>query len=118
MSRFIIRTLIGASAALALDVSAHAAGFDAYSPDERVAVQVKATDAELHSAAGAKTLALRIRVAADDVCGANVDPIVRTGDQFMRCREAAIDGAIRNLDSPLVADALGRAPRALARSGR
>ena len=118
MSRTITSLALAAGVAFALDVTAHAAGFDAYGPDEKVVVQVNATDAELHSAAGAKALALRIRVAADDVCGAHVDPIVRTGDQFQRCREAAIDGAIRDLNSPMLADALGRSPQTLARSGR
>jgi UrcA family protein len=67
--------------------------------------------------AGAKALALRIRVAAAQVCGGE-DPVVRLGDGFYRCQEASIGRAVATLDSPLLADALGRAPQSFARSGR
>ena len=113
MSRIITSAALGLAAILTL---AGPAGAATPSANDRVVVIVKATEPELHSLSGAKALALRIRTAATEACGGSVYPnavIFSTG--FRQCREAAIDGAIRNLDSPYLADALGRAPQVLAR---
>ena len=67
------------------------------------------TDAERHTERGARTIGLRIRVAADKVCGGD-DPVMRTGDGFQTCKNAAIDRALKELDAPLVTQALGRRP--------
>ena len=65
------------------------------------------TDAELHTVKGAKTAALRIRNAAAFVCGGD-DIVYWKADNFMPCREDAIDRAVADLHAPLVSAALGR----------
>jgi len=116
MSHFTPKALLGAAAALALFGSAAAATPDA---GQRFVVVVRASDAELHAAQGAKTLALRIRNAAAVACGRDDFPIaVRVSDGFIHCREAAIDRAIKDVGSPMLADALGRPPQVLAHNGR
>jgi len=116
MSHFTSQALLGAAAALALFGSAAAATPDA---GQRFVVIVRASDAELHTAQGAKLLALRVRNAAADACGRDSQPVaVRFSAGFIRCREAAIDGAIRDIGSPLLADALGRPPQVLAHNTR
>jgi UrcA family protein len=115
MSRFHFSSALALAAALAIGGAASAASVD---PSEHVVVIVKTSDTDLHTAAGAKTLALRIRNAAAEACGRDVPIAVRFSDGFIRCREATIDRAIKDLNAPLVADALGRSPEVLARSGR
>jgi UrcA family protein len=64
--------------------------------------------AELHDAKGAKNLALRIKNAADYVCGGD-DIVVRWYDgDFIPCREQAIDRALATLNAPMVSAALRR----------
>jgi UrcA family protein len=92
--------------------AAHAATVQAGPGDT---VIVKATDADLHTAAGAKALAFHIRLAADRVCVGD-NPLARQGADFQSCREAAIARAIRGLDAPMLAAALGQAPQVLAQS--
>ena len=103
---------------LVLGAPAIAASSEPIGKDDGVVVQLKITDADLHTPEGAKSLAWRIRVAATRLCGGEQAMIV-AGEDRLQCREAAIDRAIRDLNSPLVADALGRAPvtSSLARSG-
>jgi UrcA family protein len=112
MSHPTLKALLGAAAALSLTGSAFAATADA---SQRVVVIVKASDTDLHTPMGAKALALRIRNAAAQACGRDDFPIaVRFSDGFIHCREAAIDRAIQDVGSPLLADALGRPPQVLA----
>lgn len=103
-----------ALAVLAAGAPANAASVFMYGEDGRSVVALKYADADLHTARGAKALALRVRVAAAHVCGGDELAIVRTGDQFTWCRNAAIDRAIADVNAPLLADALGRSPRTLA----
>jgi UrcA family protein len=107
-----IAALIGACSTLALGGSALAGGFG----EENPIAHIKYTRADLSTSDGAKSLALRIRIAADEVCGAREDVRVRETDAFWRCRDATVDSALRSLDAPLVATALGRSPEVLARA--
>jgi|HubBroStandDraft_2_1064218.scaffolds.fasta_scaffold250637_2 UrcA family protein len=114
MHRSLLTGALALSAVLAVGAHAHAGGVDIYEEGGRSVVTLKYVDADIHTVRGARSLAMRVRVAAASVCGADVLPIVRTGDQFARCRNAAIDRAIAGLNAPLLADALGRSPRTLA----
>jgi UrcA family protein len=61
-------------------------------------------------------MALRIRNAAASVCGADLNPTAyRLSEGFIRCREAAVDRAVRDLQTPVVAEALGRRSMRLTR---
>ena len=52
-------------------------------------------------------MALRIRNAAAAVCDPRGYPLaIRVSDGFIRCREATVDRAVRDLNAPMVADAL------------
>ncbi|HZZ36102.1 MAG TPA: UrcA family protein, partial [Caulobacteraceae bacterium] len=90
---------------------ASAAPLSIWGDDEVVSAKVTYTEAETRSTKGAKAIALRIRVAAAQVCSGN-DWVARAGNQYWRCQHAAIDRAVRDLGAPLVADALGREPAA------
>ena len=74
---------------------------------ERMSTTVHYSGAEVQTAAGATTIAFRIRKAASLVCGGE-SPLVRTSPRFLTCRQAAMDRALRGLDAPLVTNALGR----------
>lgn len=117
MTGHLLRAALGVCTALAFGAPAFASGVDVYGGAGRFTANVKITNSDLHTLAGAKTLALRLRVAAAEVCGGD-DPVLRASSGFARCQEASIDRATATLDSPLLADALGRAPRSLARAGR
>jgi|HubBroStandDraft_1064217.scaffolds.fasta_scaffold504146_1 UrcA family protein len=104
---------LGVSTALAACGGASAAGFAASEPGS---VTVRTDDVNLHTPAGARLMALRIRNAAAAACGGEIYPVViRFSDGFIRCREAAVDRAVRDLNAPMVADALGRSPQMLSR---
>jgi UrcA family protein len=107
MFRHLLAGALTLSAALTLGVPACAGSPAMAGDEERNVVRLKYAEADLQTVQGAKALALRLRIAAADVCGGE-SPLVRTGGQFARCREAAIDRAIAALDAPLLADALGR----------
>jgi len=113
MSRSQLILALGVSTALALSGAASAAGLDA---GDRASVVVRTDDVNLHSPAGAKLMALRIRNAAASACGGDVYPLaVRFSEGFARCRETAIDRAVRDLNTPMVAEALGRSRQMLSR---
>jgi UrcA family protein len=95
--------------ALALATPAAAWPVDVSGDNQDARETVRYTNAERHTERGARTIALRIRVAADRVCG-GADPIVRTGDGFQTCKKTAIDRALEDLDAPLVTQAMGRPP--------
>ncbi|MDB5483490.1 MAG: hypothetical protein JWO83_4543 [Caulobacteraceae bacterium] len=107
MFRHLLAGALTLSAALALGAPANADSPAVASDEQRNVIKLKYVEADLQTLQGAKALALRLRVAAADVCGGEL-PLVRTGDQFVRCREAAIDRAIATLNAPLLAQALGR----------
>lgn len=109
MSRYLLPVL-GLGAAMTICTPVLAAGAD----DQ--AQVVKYTYADLHTAEGAKALALRIRIAAAKACGDGIDFFHPNSTGFVECREAAIDKALQGLDAPLVAQALGRGQTALAGS--
>lgn len=106
MFRHLLAGALTLSAALALGAPS-GVGSPAMAGDEqRNVIRLKYAEADLQTVRGAKALALRLRVAAAEVCGGE-DPLVRTGSQFARCREAAIDRAIATMNAPLLAQALG-----------
>ncbi|HEY2047903.1 MAG TPA: UrcA family protein [Caulobacteraceae bacterium] len=108
MSRLVFAAVVGACSALVLGASAFAAG----PKDQDLVVRIKVTSADLQSHAGSRKLAFHIRRAADHVCGANEDRMVRESEAFWRCREAAIDHATRDLR--MLAAAPDRSPQVLA----
>ena len=114
MVRTLLMGALALSAIAAASEPASAAKVYMYGQSGRSVVTLKYADADLHTAQGAKALALRVRVAAAHVCGGDELAIVRTGEQFTWCRDAAIDRALAGVDAPLLAAALGRAPRTLA----
>ena len=107
MLRHLLTGALALSAAVALGAPSNASSPAMAGDEQRNVITLKYAEADLQTARGAKALALRLRVAAADVCGGEL-PLVRTGDQFARCREAAIDRAIAPLNAPLLAQALGR----------
>lgn len=107
MTRFFLRAALVAGAALCLAAPAMARDLDEYGGAEQVTAKVKVTDSDLRTAAGAKALAMRVRVAAAEVCGGE-DPVIRESDGFARCQKASAARAMASLN----------APRNLARSGR
>src|SRR5580658_2604547 len=107
MFRHLLTGALVLSAALALGAPSSAGTSVMTGGDQRSVIRLKYAQADLQTVRGAKALALRLRIAAADVCGGEF-ALVRTGNQFARCREAAIDRAITTLNAPLLADALGR----------
>jgi UrcA family protein len=67
---------------------------------------VRYAAAELTTAAGAGHLALRIRVAANRLCGGD-DPVTRTASIIADCRRATEVRAAAALGAPLLDHALG-----------
>ncbi len=103
---------LGVSAALAVCGAASAQS----TASEPASVTVRTDDVNLHTAAGARLMALRIRNAAAAVCDADGYPLaIRLSDGFIHCREATVDRAVRDLNARMVADALGRSPQLLSR---
>lgn len=107
MFRPLLAGALTLSAALAFAAPSNAGSSTVANDEQRNVIRLKYAEADLQTIRGAKALALRLRIAAADVCGGE-SPLVRTGAQFMRCREATIDRAIAPLNAPLLADALGR----------
>jgi UrcA family protein len=69
------------------------------------AIRLPYSDRDIHTVAGAKRLAQRIKGAVDDACWSN-DPLVMV-DQLARCRQATIARTVAGLDAPLVRHELG-----------
>jgi UrcA family protein len=116
MPRFFSVAFLGLCAAAAFSASAVAAPARSGAPTADEQVVVKYSPADLHTAKGAHSLALRIRIAAAKVCGSETIFAYPNNDGFIRCRETAIDNAVKGLDAPLVAQALGRQQTTLARN--
>jgi UrcA family protein len=117
MFRSFLTATVALSAALAISAPVSAAGLAVFGDGEPNVITLRYVDSDIHTVRGAKALALRIRLAAEAVCGA-VDPVVRWGDQFYRCREAAINRAMAPVNAPLVAEALHLSTRLSAQAGR
>jgi UrcA family protein len=113
MSRYHLIVALGVSTALAVCGAASADGLTASQP---ASVVVRTDDVNLHTAAGARQMALRIRNAAAAVCDPQGYPLaIRVSDGFIRCREATVDRAVRDLNAPMVADALDHSRQMLSR---
>ena len=107
MFRHLLADALTLSAALAFGAPSNASSPVPAGDEQRSIVKLKYAGDDLQTVRGAKALAPRLRVSAADVCGGEF-PLVRTGDQFARRREAAVDRAIATLNAPLLAQALGR----------
>jgi len=116
MFRTILMGAVALSATLAMVASANAEGLPAQGQDQGAAIKLQYAQADLHSTQGAQALARRIRDAADQACSAEA-PFADALVVESKCREATINRVIRDLNAPLVADALGRSPAVFAKSG-
>jgi UrcA family protein len=112
MFRTILTGAVALSVTLAMSAAASAADLTVAGGNEGV-IKLRYTEADLHSTQGAKAMAQRIRVAADEACGSVALFAANPGVE-RDCREAAIDRAAAALKAPLVAEALGRTQAALA----
>jgi UrcA family protein len=113
MSRYQLIVALGVSAVLAIGGPASAAGLVSNEP---ASIIVRTDDVNLHTAAGARQMALRIHNAAAAVCDTEGYPVaVRISDGFIRCREAAVEHAVRDLNAPMVANALDHSRQMLSR---
>jgi UrcA family protein len=101
----------------ALLCASMAAGAATAQPDPSDAVRIKVTAADLNTPDGVKRLALRLRVAAYEVCGGNT-PHGREATDFDACRQSAIEHAVAGIDAPVLARALGLGGETLAQSRR
>jgi UrcA family protein len=116
MFRTILTGAAALSATLAIVASANAEGLAVQGQNQGAAIKLQYAQADLHSTQGAKALARRIREAAVQSCSAEA-PFADALVVESQCREATINRAIRDLNAPLVADALGRSPTVLAKAG-
>jgi|HubBroStandDraft_1064217.scaffolds.fasta_scaffold871133_1 UrcA family protein len=115
MFRTILTGALALSAALVMGAATSAADL-AVNGQSEGAIKLHYAQADLHSVQGAKAMARRIREAADEACGSVALFAANPGVEH-ECREAAIDRAVKDLNAPLVADALGRTSSALASAG-
>jgi UrcA family protein len=104
MHRFALIALATFSTAGAALAQPPAAG----APD---AVSVRYAAHDLADPAGARNIALRIRVAANRLCGGE-DPVARSAFDIAACRQATEAHAAAALAAPLVSHALGLQDRA------
>jgi UrcA family protein len=112
MFRAILTGAFALSAAMAIVAPANAGGFAVRGKNADNVIKLQFTEADLNSVQGAKVLAGRIRLSADSVCRAEARLVpVRGPGELMECREWAIVRAVKDLNAPLVADALGRSAR-------
>ena len=84
-------------------------------PDPGNTIRIKVKGAELSTPDGARRVALRLRVAAYQVCGGYA-PNGREAADFDACRQSAIQRAMAGIDAPLLARALGVSGVVLAQS--
>jgi UrcA family protein len=84
-----------------------AAPFPGWAADRTAAVTLRYAHDETRTPEGARTLALRIRIAAAEVCGGD-DILLRSSQRFRHCLNETLDRAASDLGSPMVARALGR----------
>jgi len=115
MSRIILTGAIALSAALAMGAAASASDLAVNGQNEGV-IKLHYAEADLHSVQGAKAMSRRIREAADEACSA-VAPFAANAGVESDCRAAAIDRAVKDLNAPMVADAIGRMSSTLASAG-
>ena len=107
-----LRSLIVTTLAAAVVAGAANAATVQFGPGD--AVTIKATHADLNTAAGVQALAVHLRLAANKVCGGD-NTLARQDADFPSCRRAAIARAVGRLDAPMLAAALGQ-PQLLAQS--
>ena len=108
MTRHFIPAALAACAAMTCAAADAAVPLSVQRENREVHARVQYTEAEIQSPTGSRAVALRVRKAADRVCGGD-NPLLRPTPRFQRCRDATIDRVVRTLDAAPVAEALGRA---------
>ena len=99
VSRMFARAAFGAALSLAL-LSSQAYASDSRNSAEVPQITVRFADLNLNSEEGLQRLYSRIVVASDRVCAATGANQLAQKQAHRACREAAIDRAIANVDSP------------------
>ncbi|MFL5294785.1 MAG: UrcA family protein [Phenylobacterium sp.] len=107
MNRSLVLASLAFCAAASLSANAVAGPPATRANDDQIVRTVSLADLNLHTEAGAKVAALRIRLAAAYVCGGD-NALVRSGSKFNACRSKAMDRALAGVDAPMVLAALGR----------
>ncbi len=81
--------------------------------------RVSRAGVDLASPEGAKMALARIEYAADDVCGGRPDSrALDRAPAFAKCRAAAVAGAVKSLDRPLLSRLAAGAPSPLVVAAR
>jgi UrcA family protein len=106
MSRTILTGVVALLGACVVGSAAPA--FAASDDGNSAIIKVTFTEADLHTVQGARSLAARLRLAADRACIAQAP---WSAASMPECREKAIAGAIKDLHAPLLTDALGPSHR-------
>jgi len=103
MRRAIVFTLAAASLATASVAAVSlAAAAPAGKATDQTSIRVSFADLNLASRSGARTLVSRIRVAANELCGADLAGDLDRMAERARCVRATQDRAIRAVDRPTV----------------
>ena len=111
--RAIALTLV-AGAALAVSAPAFA-----QTASNAPAITIAYSDLEASSAAGARSLAARIKTAATTVCGGEPDiHQLAEHSRFSQCRDEAVSKAVRQVGSPMVTAAAQGASKPVILAGR
>ena len=106
-TRQVLGLAIGLALSAAVQVAPSASAAPAPSPDtDSVRVAVRTSDLDLTRADGVKTLLVRLRHAASFACSSQSSG---PGDfaarrAYAACYRTSLDGAVRQLHAPLVAD--------------
>lgn len=70
--------------------------------NETVSVKVTSAGLDLHSAAGARSMLVRLEVAAEQACGVEAEFDALRAAQFRQCYNHSLSNAVRALSQPLV----------------
>jgi UrcA family protein len=70
--------------------------------NETVSVKVTSAGLDLHSAAGARSMLVRLEVAAEQACGVEAEFDALRAAQFRQCYNHSLSSAVRALSQPLV----------------
>lgn len=70
--------------------------------NETVSVKVSSAGLDLHSAAGAHSMLVRMEVAAEQACGVEAEFDALRAAQFQQCYNRSLGRAVRALSQPLV----------------
>jgi UrcA family protein len=114
--RAVIAQVLGASLLAAASLSIAGA---ASAQSDATSIHVSYADLNLRSDQGARSMLERIDDAAMRVCGGQPDiRQLAERDLFQKCKNQAVDRAVRDLDAPLVTAAAGRTGSTVVLAGR